>query len=187
MQYDKNKKSTGIIRRLDDLGRICVPREVRRTLRLKSGDPLELWIENGALVYKKYQPAGEWVAFAVAVIDSFRENTGLSFLITTTDIVVAATGVDSVKMDQAFLSAELANLVASKKEYMAGTGVKRIMAVKNSDVLYQVLAAVPISRKDSFGDVVVLNTSEPDISLMNQLACARIIAGIINNCIAFDM
>lgn len=49
-------KATGIIRRIDDLGRVVIPKEIRRTLRIREGDPLELFVENNAVVFQKYQP-----------------------------------------------------------------------------------------------------------------------------------
>lgn len=49
-------KATGIVRRVDDLGRIVIPKEIRRTARIKEGDPMEIFIEDGAVVFKKYEP-----------------------------------------------------------------------------------------------------------------------------------
>ena len=58
-------KATGIVRRIDDLGRVVVPKEIRRTLRIREGDPLEIFTEqNGAIVLKKYSPIGELSTFA---------------------------------------------------------------------------------------------------------------------------
>ena len=55
-------KATGIVRRIDDLGRVVIPKEIRRNLRIREGDPLELYTVDGGVVFKKYSPMGEWVA-----------------------------------------------------------------------------------------------------------------------------
>lgn len=70
-------KATGIVRRIDDLGRVVVPKEIRRTLRIREGDPLEIFTEqNGAIVLKKYSPIGELSTFAVQYADSMAEAAG---------------------------------------------------------------------------------------------------------------
>ena len=53
-------KATGIVRRIDDLGRVVIPKEIRRTLRIREGDPLEIFVDReGEVILKKYSPIGE--------------------------------------------------------------------------------------------------------------------------------
>lgn len=91
-------KPTGIIRRIDDLGRVVIPKEIRRTLRIKEGDPLEIvLLENGIVGFKKYSPIGELGDFAKEYTDSLYESLGHIALIADTDMVIAVSGAPKVK------------------------------------------------------------------------------------------
>ena len=84
-------KATGIVRRIDDLGRIVVPKEIRRTLRIREGDPLEIFTDReGEIILKKYSPIGELSQFAGEYAESLAHTTGYLVLITDGDHVVAA-------------------------------------------------------------------------------------------------
>ena len=70
-------KATGIVRRIDDLGRVVVPKEIRKTLRIREGDPLEIFTDReGKIILKKYSPVGELGANAAILAESCK-NTGL--------------------------------------------------------------------------------------------------------------
>ena len=70
-------KATGVIRRLDDLGRIVIPKEIRRTFRIREGDPMEIFTNrNGEIILKKYSPIGDLGNFAVQYAEALSENTG---------------------------------------------------------------------------------------------------------------
>ena len=74
-------KATGIVRRIDDLGRVVIPKEIRRTLRIREGDPLEIFTDrNGEIILKKYSPIGELGAFAKDGIDYLLKNTDAEFV-----------------------------------------------------------------------------------------------------------
>ena len=86
-------KATGIVRRIDDLGRVVVPKEIRRTLRIREGDPLEIFTDRqGEIILKKYSPIGELSAFAKEYADSLATTIGTTICITDHDQVVAAAG-----------------------------------------------------------------------------------------------
>ena len=71
-------KATGIVRRIDDLGRVVVPKEIRRTLRLREGTPLEIFTDReGEIILKKYSPMMELNAFAGQYADAMAQSTGL--------------------------------------------------------------------------------------------------------------
>ena len=93
-------KATGIVRRIDDLGRVVIPKEIRRTLRIREGDPLEIFVDReGEVILKKYSPIRELGEFAKEYADSLFETTGHITCITDRDTIIAVSG-------------------ASKKEYM---------------------------------------------------------------------
>ena len=86
-------KATGVVRRIDDLGRIVIPKEIRRTLRIKEGDPLEIFTEkDGDIILKKYSPIGELTNFATEYVESLNKITGHIALITDRDTVIAISG-----------------------------------------------------------------------------------------------
>lgn len=86
-------KATGIVRRIDDLGRVVIPKEIRRTLRIREGDPLEIFVDrDGEVILKKYSPIGELGEFAKEYADSLYESTGHIALIADRDEVIAVAG-----------------------------------------------------------------------------------------------
>ena len=87
-------KATGIVRRIDDLGRVVIPKEIRRTLRIREGDPLEIYTDtDGEVIFKKYSPVGEMSAFATQYAEVLARISGLPTLISDRDHIIAAAGV----------------------------------------------------------------------------------------------
>lgn len=86
-------KATGIVRRIDDLGRVVIPKEIRRTLRIREGDPLEIFVDrDGEVILKKYSPIGELGDFAKEYTDSLAEATGKIAMIADRDNIIAVSG-----------------------------------------------------------------------------------------------
>lgn len=86
-------KATGIVRRIDDLGRVVIPKEIRRTLRIREGDPLEIFIDrDGEVILKKYSPIGELGDYAKEYADSLHDTSGHIALITDRDVIIAVAG-----------------------------------------------------------------------------------------------
>ena len=86
-------KATGIVRRIDDLGRVVIPKEIRRTLRIREGDPLEIFVDHdGEVILKKYSPIGELGEFAQEYADSLFEATNHIAIITDRDQIIAIAG-----------------------------------------------------------------------------------------------
>lgn len=86
-------KATGIVRRIDDLGRVVIPKEIRRTLRIREGDPLEIFVDrDGEVILKKYSPIGELGSYAAEYAESLNEAVGHIALITDQDVIIAVSG-----------------------------------------------------------------------------------------------
>lgn len=86
-------KATGIVRRIDDLGRVVIPKEIRRTLRIREGDPLEIFVDReGEVILKKYSPISELGDFAKEYADSLNETLGHIVCIADRDNIIAAAG-----------------------------------------------------------------------------------------------
>ena len=89
-------KATGIVRRIDDLGRVVIPKEIRKTLRIKEGTPLEIFTDReGEIILKKYSPIGELNVFAKEYAEALAQSSGMIACITDHDQVVAAAGQGS--------------------------------------------------------------------------------------------
>mgnify|MGYP000838925121 FL=1 len=92
-------KATGIVRRIDDLGRIVIPKEIRRTLRIRETDPLEIFTDReGEIILKKYSPIGELGAFAKEYAESLAQTTGHTVCVSDRDQIIAAAGPDKKDM-----------------------------------------------------------------------------------------
>jgi len=86
-------KATGIVRRIDDLGRVVIPKEIRRTLRIREGDPLEIFVDrDGEVILKKYSPISELSDFAKEYAEALYDSLGSSVLICDRDTYIAVAG-----------------------------------------------------------------------------------------------
>lgn len=86
-------KATGIVRKIDDLGRIVIPKEIRKGLRIRVGDPLEIYVEkNGEIILKKYAPMGDLLKISEQYADTLFSTAGFSVCITDTDTIIAVSG-----------------------------------------------------------------------------------------------
>ena len=108
MKGGKILKATGVVRRIDDLGRIVIPKEIRRTLRIKEGDPLEIFTDKeGEVILKKYSPIGELSEFATGYAETLSKTTGHIACITDKDTVIAISGGPKKEFLEQNVSAEL--------------------------------------------------------------------------------
>ena len=100
-------KATGIVRRIDDLGRVVIPKEIRRTLRIREGDPLEIFTEReGRVILRKYSPIGEIGAVAGLYAESLAHTMNCIVCLTDMDQIVAASGSGSKELLNRYISTE---------------------------------------------------------------------------------
>lgn len=112
-------KATGIVRRIDDLGRIVVPKEIRRTLRIREGAPLEIFTDReGEIILKKYSPIGELSQFAEEYAESLAQTTGHLVLITDCDHVVAASGNGKKEFEGKPISQQMEEIIKERKNVL---------------------------------------------------------------------
>ena len=115
-------KTTGLVRRIDDLGRIVIPKEIRRTMRIREGTPLEIYTDGGAVTFKKYSPVGELSDFTAEYAEAVYKSGGVPVAICDTDSVVAVAGVSKKEYVDKPISEKLAALMSSRKSYAAADG-----------------------------------------------------------------
>ena len=151
-------KATGIVRRIDDLGRVVIPKEIRRTMRIKEGDPLEIYTDReGEVIFKKYSPIGELHTFAAQYAETLSRTCNMSVLICDRDAVVAVGGVSKKEFVDKPLSASLERVMQGRTLYKHSEGDERSYATSDEGSLYVSCAMPIISEGDVIGCVVSLS------------------------------
>ena len=149
-------KATGIVRRIDDLGRVVIPKEIRRTMRIREGDPLEIYTDReGEVIFKKYSPIGEMNSFAQQYADTLHKTCGFGVVITDRDSVIACAGVPKKEYFEKRLSADLEKITENRTSYRYGSGDRRLAVIDDASGTHSVSCAVPIvADGDIIGAVV---------------------------------
>lgn len=173
-------KATGIVRRVDDLGRIVIPKEIRRTMRIREGDPLEIYTEkDGGVIFRKYSPMGDLQEFAAQMCESIGSATGHIAAIADRDNIIALHGAPKRDLMDKPNSPELEKLMEQRRHYLYKTGDTPILASEGADK-YHLGAASPIlSQGDLMGSVLLL-LEEGDAPLQEaDQSLARTAAGFL--------
>ena len=137
-------KATGIVRRIDDLGRVVIPKEIRRTLRIREGDPLEIFTDrDGEVIFKKYSPMGELGTVVAELAEALARTAGMSCAICDRDAVIAAAGGAKKDILEKSISPDLELVMEQRATYERGVGETQDIAITANDV-YTVIVAVPI-------------------------------------------
>lgn len=155
-------KATGVVRRIDDLGRVVIPKEIRKTLRIKEGEPLEIFTDReGQIILKKYSPIGELSEFAAGYAETLSKTTGHIACITDKDTVIAVSGGSKKEFLEQDISPELEQLMEDKEVYMSKDNSDIAMPItknenqdrrNNAQVVYPI-----ISNGDTIGTVILMS------------------------------
>ena len=114
-------KATGIVRRIDDLGRVVIPKEIRRTMRIREGDPLEIFTDkDGEVIFKKYSPMNELSDFAVQMCDTLGKTSGYPTAITDRDNIIAVCGAPKRDLLGKQISGELEGVMNGRQIFQLG-------------------------------------------------------------------
>lgn len=166
-------KATGIVRRIDDLGRVVIPKEIRRTMRIREGDPLEIFTDkDGELIFKKYSPIGELSDFAAQICDSLRKSTDGIAAVCDRDTVIAIAGGAKKELFEKPISAQLSEIMDNRSAYFQSTGGSSL-PVSTADDKYCISVAAPvISEGDIMGCVLFITpkNSVPSTEVEFKLA-----------------
>ena len=148
-------KATGIVRRIDDLGRVVIPKEIRRTMRIREGDPLEIFTDkDGELIFKKYSPIGELSDFAAQICDSLRKSTdGIAAVCDRDSIIAIAGGAKKELLDKP-ISPQLTEIMDSRSTYRHANGGSSLPVSMADDKFCLSVAAPVISEGDIMGCVL---------------------------------
>ena len=153
-------KATGIVRRIDDLGRVVIPKEIRRTLRLREGTPLEIFTDReGEIILKKYSPMAELSSFAKQYADALAQSTGLAVCITDRDQVIAVAGGMKKDLLQKSISKTLEQSIMERNNVVADGTDGRLIPITDEDAdgYSGQVTAVILCEGDAIGAVILLS------------------------------
>ncbi len=152
-------RATGIVRRIDDLGRVVVPKEIRRTLRIREGDPLEIFTDReGEIILKKYSPIGELGAFARQYADTLAQTTGYTVCITDRDQIIAAAGGAKKDIIGKAISKKLDEVIEGRAAVSATKDEKKYVSLTDEDneEFESEMISPIICEGDAIGSVAIL-------------------------------
>ena len=150
-------KATGIVRRIDDLGRVVIPKEIRRVLRIREGDPLEIYTDReGEVIFKKYSPIGELHTFAAQYAETLSRTCNMSVLICDRDAIVAVGGVSKKEFMDKPLSTSLEKVMQGRNLYKHAEADAKLYATSDEGAFYVSCAMPIVSEGDVIGCVVSL-------------------------------
>lgn len=172
-------KATGIVRRIDDLGRVVIPKEIRRTMRIREGDPLEIYTDkDGEVIFKKYSPMGELAGFSSQLCETLAKTTGHTVLITDRDTVVCASGPSRKELADKTLSDEIGHFMETRKTYHEAADGKKVPACKNAEGIFA-STAVPVIVEGDVTGCVLFVASEGEQTGETELKLAQTVAGFL--------
>lgn len=163
-------KATGIVRRIDDLGRVVIPKEIRRTLRIREGDPLEIFTDReGGVILKKYSPIGELGDFAKEYAEALQQSSGNQILVCDRDSVIAVAGTPKKEYMEKRISEDIERILTERKTVISvskdGATCVAITSDEENGSAYSAQVISPIiAEGDAIGGVIIMS-KEPNVSM----------------------
>lgn len=160
-------KATGIVRRIDDLGRVVIPKEIRRTLRIREGDPLEIFVDReGEVILKKYSPISELGDFAQEYAESLAEHTNLLVMIADRDTYIAVAGGSKKEYLNKGIGRTVEKSMIDRMTVLETDGLVEVVEGINSEGAY-VIAPI-IANGDPIGAVVMVAKEDEALTELEQ-------------------
>lgn len=164
----RSLKATGIVRRIDELGRVVIPKEIRKTLRIREGDPLEIFTDkDGEIILKKYSPIGELTDFATQIAESVHKTVGHVTCITDRDNVVSVIGCPKKDYAEKQLSEALEKIITEKSTVILNPQSDHPISLLENEpprnYTSQLITPI-ISEGDPIGSIIIFST-EPDSNI----------------------
>lgn len=179
-------KATGIVRRIDDLGRVVIPKEIRRTLRIREGDPLEIFVDReGEVILKKYSPIGELGDFAKEYADSLFEALGHIACIADRDTIIAVAGASKKEFINKPIGPAIEKVMEERKAIVINSPgeeqiCKECAIVDDGECKYSSEVIAPIICEGDPIGAVILASKENDVKMGEmELKLAETAAGFL--------
>ncbi|UOQ83854.1 stage V sporulation protein T [Gracilibacillus salinarum] len=156
-------KATGIVRRIDDLGRVVIPKEIRRTLRIREGDPLEIFVDrDGEVILKKYSPISELGDFATEYAEALFDSLDLSVLISDRDEIIAVAGESKKDYLSKHISKKIDQMMDNRESFME-TSKSSLEIIENKEEELEAYLIQPIvAGGDPIGCMVIFTKEAKD-------------------------
>ena len=170
-------KATGIVRRIDDLGRVVIPKEIRRTMRIREGDPLEIYTAaDGEVIFKKYSPMGDFAEFTAQYAEVLNKALNMPVLICDRDHVIAAAGVSKKEYTDRRVSKELEDVMENRSGYIADAANSETVCPVEGDDRAAALAFPIIGNGDVSGCVCALCGAEHTVPSAAEVKLVQVAA-----------
>lgn len=167
-------KATGIVRRIDDLGRVVIPKEIRRTLRIREGDPLEIFTNvDGEVIFKKYSPIGEMSSTAASYAEVLSKIGGVPAAICDRDHIIAVSGMQKKEILERRVSSSLEDLIEQRKSHIYRSFEdNRLVPIEGIDK-YAIACSPIVSQGDVSGAVMMLSSEGNEYATPEQTALVQ--------------
>ena len=179
-------KATGIVRRIDDLGRGVIPKEIRRTMRIREGDPLEIYTDaDGEVIFKKYSQVGELSSLTAQYAEVLHKNTGLPVVITDRDRVISCAGVPKKETVERRITQALENIMENRSPFICEEGGELRFYACGGDGTF--MGATKVSAEgiptvgagDVSGAVVLLTADEASVPTQTEIKLVQVAASFL--------
>ena len=172
-------KATGIVRRIDDLGRVVIPKEIRRTMRIREGDPLEIYTAvDGEVIFKKYSPIGELSEFAGQYAEVLSKGDDSPIGITDNDHVIACSGISKREVLERRVTKNLEELMSTRQIHIKTDKVPPMSAIEGLDRQAQVVYPI-IYAGDVSGAVAMIEDENHDIPSEADIKLIQVAASFL--------
>ena len=173
-------KATGIVRRIDDLGRVVIPKEIRRTMRIREGDPLEIYTSrDGEVIFKKYSLLGGVEDFAGQLCETMSRSTGSICAVTDRDTVISVAGGGKRELLGKRITPELEQVMESRRIYQYDGESQPIGVTDGAEKLMTNIAAPILPEGDLLGLVLFIGTNPGPAAGEAEYKLAQTIAAFL--------
>lgn len=173
-------KATGIVRRIDDLGRVVIPKEIRRTLRIREGDPLEIFVDrDGEVILKKYSPIGELGDFAKEYAESLYESTNHITMISDRDNIIAVSGASKREYMEKQIGSLVENSMENRKTIMETNDGEYELCRDLTEFYSSFVIAPIIAGGDPIGTVILVSKDQDTKMSQMEVKMAETAAGFL--------
>ena len=171
-------KTTGVIRRIDDLGRIVIPKEIRKTMRIKNGESLEIYLDEENIILKKYSPIESLETIASKYVETFNKVLKHNVIVTDKDRVIAIAG----NLKKRYEGKEISDFVdrgIERRESFVERQKKSFEIVKGEEEFGYYAFSSIVSNSDTLGSVIIVSTEIPILDSEEKMA--SILANLLGN------
>ncbi len=173
-------KATGIVRRIDDLGRVVIPKEIRRTMRIREGDPLEIYTSrDGEVIFKKYSLLGGVEDFALQLCETMSRSTGAICAVTDRDTVIAISGGGKRELLGKRITTALEQVMENRRIYQFAPGGQAIPVSDSASNFTTMVAAPILAEGDLLGLVLFISSDGAQTSGDAEYKLAQTVAAFL--------